>query len=398
MASLRERTSASGEKTWSVLYRVGKKQSSRAFEDEKSATDFKTLCDVLKDPLKAIATIEAGAAGAVTLDQLAAEFFDWKTRDVEERTIKDYRRDYANWIQPQLGHRIAETVDELDVQRLVDHMADRLDAKSVGDRHMILHSIYKYGSARSRRLVTHNPCLETQMPKRTKKPPKGMPLPAWFAIRSTARDLEPDALDLAEFIVATGWRWSEAAALTSALVDCYLDDDGTDLTVATMGRVMRNGSDVAGAKSSAGFRATKVPEPAASIVRRRMIGKGPEDLIFTNAQGRKWYQQNFLNRTWPRMLREAGLDDAPGTRYTPHHLRHTQPMILNRAGATPAEMQRRMGHESITTTLNVYGGMIDDIPNDVLAKVSALLTNQAAPREIVAGEVVLGDIEPYSAG
>jgi site-specific recombinase XerD len=392
MASVRTRQARDGSTTYAVLYRVGKKQSSRAFTDSKSAEKFKTLCDVL-GPMKAIATIEADGTGALTLDQLAAEFFDWKKRDVELRTIKDYRRDYANWIQPRLGHRVAETVDELDVQQLVDHMATRLDAKSVGDRHMILHSIYKYGSARSRRLVTHNPCLETQMPKRTKKPPKGVPLPAWFALRAHGRDIEPDALDLAEFIVATGWRWSEAAALTIEHVDCYFDDDGTDLTVATMGNVMRAGQVVPGAKSRAGFRASKVPEPAASIVRRRMVGKGPTDLIFTNDQGRKWYQQNFLNRTWPRILRAAGLPDDPGTRYTPHQLRHTQPMLLNRAGATPAEMQRRMGHESITTTLNVYGGMIDDIPNDVLAKVSALLSDASPVIEgsVVSGELVSGD-------
>lgn len=391
MASIRERTSKGGEKTWAVLYRQDGKQSSRSFADAKSAQKFKVLVDAL-DAEKALATLEAQGTGALTLDQLAAEFFGWKTRDVTARTIVDYRRDYANWIQPRLGHRVAETVDELDVQQLVDHMAGRLDAKSVGDRHMILHSIYKYGSARSRRLVTHNPCLETQMPKRTKKAPKGVPLPAWFALRQHSRDIEPDALDLAEFIVATGWRWSEAAALTVQHVDCYFDDDGTDLTVATMGKVMRAGHVVDGAKSRAGFRASKVPQPAASVVRRRIVGKGPADLVFTNEQGRKWYQQNFLNRTWPRMLRAAGLSDDPGDRYTPHQLRHTQPMLLNRAGASPAEMQRRMGHESITTTLNVYGGMIDDIPNDVLARVSALLSGQPTAGEVVTGAVVRGEL------
>ena len=391
MASIRERTAKNGETTWTVLYRVGKKQSSKAFEDEKSAEDFKTLCDVLKDPLKALATIQASETGALTLDQLAEEFFAWKTRDVEERTIRDYRRDYANWIQPRLGHRLAETVDELDVQQLVDHMATRLDAKSVGDRHMILHSIYKYGSARSRRLVTHNPCLETQMPKRVKKPPKGMPLPAWFALRAANAETDPDALDLAEFIVATGWRWSEAAALSVEHVDCFTDDDGTDLTVATMGQVMRGGRPVAGAKSRAGFRASKVPDPAASILRRRMVGKAPSDLVFTNAAGRKWYQQNFLNRTWPRMLAAAGLPDEPGERYTPHHLRHTQPFLLNKAGATPVEMQRRMGHESLAM-LNTYNQMIDDIPNDVLVKMGRLLSNTPSAGQVVAGEVIQGDV------
>lgn len=395
MASIRTRTSAAGVTTYAVLFRRGTRQTSETFvnlKGDRSAEWFKGLVELL-GPDKALAELNGGdQAHALTVDELAEKFFEWKKGDVDARTIDDYRRDYDNWIKPTLGHRRADGVDELDVQKWVDGMTGRLEPKSVGDRHMILHSMFKFGCAKVRRLVDHNPCTETQMPKRTKKPPKGMPLPAWFAIRETCRKPEPDALDLAEFIVGVGWRFSEATALTVAMVEEYTDQDGTDLVVATMRKVTRKGQSVDAAKSYAGFRRSKIPDPAAGIVLRRIVGKGPDDLVFTNSQGGKWFQQNFLNRTWPRMLRLAGLDDTPGKRYTPHHLRHTQPMVLNRAGATMPEMQRRMGHESINTTINVYGGLIDDISNETLANMSTILSGQKPKGQIVQGTVVEPDV------
>lgn len=389
MASVRERVSKSGETSWSVLYRMHKKQTSRTFVSAKAAEDFKTLCDVL-GPAKAIATLDAAQKSALTVDELARRFFEWKAADVEPRTLADYRRDYDNWIKSWFGHRVADTIDELDVQAWVDHMSKTLDPKSVGDRHMILHSMYKYGAARVRRLVEHNPCTETQLPKRRSKPPKGMPVAVWQVFRAKAREVEPDAADLAEFIASTGWRWSEAVALRVGHVEQYTDTDGTDLVVATMSAVMRAGKvSEDSAKSEAGFRRSKLTRTAARIVLARMTGKGPNDLVFTTAAGSAWRQANFLNRTWPRMLRAAGLPDKAGERMTPHHLRHMQPAVLNRAGATPMQMQRRMGHESINTTMSQYGGLIDDVTNEVLAKMSALLDGPETPAlEVVAGSVV----------
>jgi integrase len=292
---------------------------------------------------------------------------------------------YDNWIGPRIGTRRASAVDELDVQQLVDHMARDLDAKSVADRHMILHSMYRFGSAKVRRLVDHNPCLETQLPKRVKKPPKGVTLTEWAALYEAAKTVDKDAADLMFFIAGTGWRWSEAAALTVRKVEEYPDKDGTDRMWVTMSGVMRQAQVVEdAAKSRAGIRRMKLPASVAKVVRRRIEGKGPDDLVFTNKAGRKWYQQNFLNRTWTRIVEASGLEWRP----TPHFLRHTHVALLDRAGATLPEMQRRIGHESIETTINVYGGMIDDIGAETLDALDRLLTAE----QPVAGEVITGSV------
>lgn len=390
MASIRERGS-----NVAVLYRIGTgrdaTQTSTTFTNRKDAERFKTLIDLLGVD-RAIAEMQAERDVGVTLDQLAKQFLAWKERDVEARTIADYRRDYDNWISPHLGHRQAEAVDERDVQDLVDHMATRLEPKSVADRHALLGAIYRYGSAKSRQIVTHNPCLETQLPKRVKKPPKGVTLPEWRVLYAAAQEVNADAADLMLFIFATGWRFSEATALRFRDVET-VDRDGRPVTYAAMRAVFRRDGENRRvlaedeAKSRAGLRLVSLPPTVAAMVDRRQVGKGAGDFVFTNPAGNPWRQNNFLYRTWPAILKKAALDRKP----TPHWLRHGHVPLLNRAGVSLPEMQRRLGHEDIAITINTYGRMIDDMSPESLDKLDALLADAPAS-QVVTGEVVAGVI------
>lgn len=397
MASIRERHSKAGETTWAVLYRLGEKQCSTTFVNAKSAEDFKSLVEIL-GPSRALAELSGQQTDGLTVDQLAAKFFEWKSggNRVTPRTMADYRRDYENWIKDRLGTRRADSIDEIDVQEFVDDISQQLSAKSVADKHMLLHSMFKFGVAKTRRLVGYNPCTETELPKRGKKLPRGATLAEYQALLTAARRTDRDAADLLEFIAATGWRWSEAAALPVRNITEWTDDSGRDVMVAAMGRVFRKDGDgkqiVAedDAKSQAGLRTSKVPASAAEMVRRRLVGKGPDDYVFTNGAGRKWYQQNFLSRTWVSIEKHAGLD----RHLTPHAFRHMHIAVLDRAGATLPQMQRRAGHDDIQTTINVYGGTISDIDNDVLDRLDAILAPQSAAVEVVQGVTVKPALGP----
>lgn len=389
MASIRKRVSNAGETSYAVLFRVGGQQRSRTFQaapgkrPEKFAADFKALVDILGGE-KALETLTAKAASGLTVDELAQQFFAWKATDVTPRTLTDYQRDYDNWIKPRLGHRHCSSLDERDVQVFVDDIAKDLHPKSVADRHMLLHSMFKFGAARTRRLVDYNPCTETSLPKRGKRITKGATHAEFLALHAAAQTVDPDAADLILFIAGTGWRWSEAAALPARNVN---DDEPMRVIMSQVFR--RDGAyrlSIAEdeAKSQAGLRLNKVSPTPAAIVRRRMVGLGPDDLIFTNAAGRQWYQQNFLSRTWPKIEEAAGLD----RHLTPHALRHLHVALLDRSGATPSQMQRRVGHDDIRTTLNVYGGMIDDITDDVLGNLDAFLQPPTVAGEVVASEVI----------
>jgi integrase len=290
--------------------------------------------------------------------------------------MADYRRDYANWIKPWLGHRAAELIDESDVQQLVDHMARTLAPKSVADRHMLLHSMYQFGKARTRKLVTHNPCLETELPKRVKKPPKGTTVPEFRALLEAATRRNADAHDLIAFLGETGWRFSEATALDVRDVE----DDGTDVwvSVSQVFRLDASYSQVLSvdqAKSYAAFRRIRLFPASAAPVRRCVVGKRPGDLVFTNSRGRPWNQNTFLRETWPRIVAEAGLTN-PERKLTPHWLRHMHVAVLAAAGVPMQEIQRRIGHESIKTTIDVYGGMIGDISDDSIGRAGEIMAGR----------------------
>lgn len=390
MASVRENV-RNGSKTWSVLYRVGRKQTSLTFTIKSKADEFAALCNIL-GPEKARATLYAERNNGLTVGELAVRYFDWKAPDLTDRTLADYRRDYDNWIEPWFGHRMADSVDETDVQAWVDHMKKKLEPKTVKGHHVLLGALFRFGVARSRRLVSHNPCMETQLPKPKRKAPRGFTLTEWAAFYAANQATHPDASDLALFLVLTGWRWSEAAALPVGAVEDYGDQMYVAVTQVSRRDAALKFVIVADAKNYTSLRRIEVTPATADLIRRRIVGKGPAELVFTNAAGRRWYQQNFLTRTWTDMLDAAGLPSEGGGRKTPHALRHTHIAMLDRSGATLPQMSRRAGHSDIRTTVNVYGGMIDNIGADVLHNLDALALPKPASGEIVQSTVEVGPL------
>lgn len=383
MASVRERRSKSGETTWAVLYRQGEKQCSKTFDNPTAADRVAQLINTLgpERGLKTWAEEQPGRARGLTLDELVQPWFASKTRNMSARGLADYRRDYTNWIKPTFGHREAALIDELDVQNWVDVVLAPLSAKTVADRHALLHQIFKWGSARKRALVPHNPCLETDLPKRRRKPPKGLTWPEWMALRDAAYRVNEESADLILFIASTGWRIGEATALRVTAVD-----DSDAYMYVSMTHVNRKGEGVVeGSKSEAGLRRIRMLPEAAAMLRRRMVGKGPNDLVFTNSHSPLglWEPSTFRNRWWRKSVVEAGLVER---KPTPHWLRHTHVLLCHKAGMGLAEIQRRIGHEDIKTTINVYGRLIDDMDDSVTTALDALVSG-AAP-QVVVGQVI----------
>lgn len=373
---MRQRTSKDGTVTFQVLFRDGGRQRSRTFASSKAAEMFADKVRVL-GPKRALAEAELG--DGLTLDQVAERFFEHQaTRVRSERTITDYRRDYKNWITDPLGWQVAALIDETDVQKWVDSMRGKLSAKSIGDRHALLHGIFKYASAPTRRLIPagHNPTIGTELPKKVKGLPKGMRVGEWQALHAALQQIDPDAADLAEFMLASGWRWSEATALCTYDVE----DDGR-YVYATVSQVARRQGDgsvqiVQDTKSAAGRRRVKLDHLASAMVRKRMDYLAPGDLVFTTSGGSMWNYSHFRNRFWVKAIDAAQLHRRP----TIHWLRHSTVGLLDAVHVGPAKIQRRVGHESITTTIDVYGGMIDDISDAEIDAFAAL--RSADPRAI----------------
>lgn len=378
-----------------MLYRHGNKQASRTFATPKAADDFRQLIDVLgPDRAIEVAFGTQDRDERITVDELWEQFIAWKQDKVTPRTLNDYARDYRNWVRPEFGHRAAASIDERDVQRWVDRMGRDLAPKSVGDRHLLLFMAYKWGKARSRQYVNHNPCEETELPAVKRKRAKGTTVSEWRAILEVAARRNPDAHDLILFLGDVGWRFSEAIALPVRNVEER--DDGVWVNMTQVFRMEHNRQVLTpdASKSFAGFRNVPVlADETGAMLLRRCAGKGPDDLVFTNSRGNHWNQWTFLRNTWPGILREAGLWHGTRVSPTPHWLRHMAVAVLAAAGAKAHEIMPYVGHEDMSTTLGVYGGMLGGLEGSVRQKANRILSGEVQRGMVVTGEVVRGVLE-----
>jgi integrase len=172
-----------------------------------------------------------------------------------------------------------------------------------------------------------------------------------------------------------------------------------------MTNVYRRGEGVVeDGKTDAAGRRLRVMGEGAKVLARRLVGKGINDLVFPHpspgrgkghakdADGRPvtapWSPGSFGRHYWPKLVEAAGLTDRGPT---PYWLRHTHVAICHASGMTLPEIQRRIGHESIQTTIDVYGRMIDGMSDDVADRLEQLLTPTGA--QVIEGETIRGELD-----
>jgi integrase len=80
----------------------------------------------------------------------------------------------------------------------------------------------------------------------------------------------------------------------------------------------------------------------------------PGEFVFTTATGAMLRRSNFGRHHFKPALEAAGVD--PDVRF--HDLRHTCAALLIEQGAHPKEIQARLGHSSIRTTLDLYAHLM----------------------------------------
>lgn len=385
MASIRKRTGSRGT-TYAVLFTTPtKKQSSKTFTDGKAAEKFRKLVDAVGGD-GALEIMAGEKSGARTVDDLAVEWLKWKRRDMTVEGHRDYERQYAKWIKPTFGRRIAEKVTERDVQHWVDVvLAPGLGGKSVAGKHALLHGLFKWASAKSRGYVTHNPCKETELPKRIKPKVRGLTIRELLVMLEAGERLAKDdpafrdAADVIAVMAGTGWRPGEA--LSPAAQHVEVADNGR--VFLTMGQVYRRGEGIVeGGKTDAADRYLRVLGPGAAALRRRLVGRAWDALVFPNPKtGKAWTPESFRRHYWAPIVTEAGLGKRQPT---PYWLRHTHVLLCVKAGLELPEIQRRIGHESIQTTIDVYGRLIDGMSDAAADRMEALFT----PSTMVEGTVV----------
>jgi integrase len=90
-------------------------------------------------------------------------------------------------------------------------------------------------------------------------------------------------------------------------------------------------------------------------------------MVFQAPEGGPVRAANFRNRVWQPAVEKVGIKG-----FTFHSLRHSSVGFMVGAGAHPLVIQRRVGHASMSTTMDVYGEVLPELDERVARDLGAL--------------------------
>ncbi|MEI2715319.1 MAG: tyrosine-type recombinase/integrase [Nocardioides sp.] len=104
-------------------------------------------------------------------------------------------------------------------------------------------------------------------------------------------------------------------------------------------------------------RRTVTIAPAVAAALTRLIdGRAPDDFVFTTRKGFPVHNGDFYRGVWRPLMKALAAEGIAPFRF--HDLRHTHVAWLVAGGAPLPHIQARLGHESITTTIDTYGHLL----------------------------------------
>jgi integrase len=340
VASIRPRSRRDGTPYWSVLYNLDGRQSSTSFNDQADAEYLRDLINrVGAARALELANLERRQRSAMTVEQFLRRYINHLT-GLERGTITRYLSYIERDIGPHLGAIPLTELSRDDVAAWVNRMqATGSSGKTVKNKRDFLASAL-HAAVKNNEILT-NPC-DGVRPQRWDR------LEMVFLTREEFRTLN-DAVatywrPMVEFLVASGCRWSEATALRP-------DDVDRLANTVRISRAWKKGNELGVPKTRKSRRTINLP----GRVLDQLDYTG--EWLFTNSgvgnrnRGGPVRLPNFTGNVWRPALARAELDKTPRI----HDLRHTCASWLIQSGVPLPVVQSHLGHESIETTVGVYG-------------------------------------------
>ncbi|MGI8816416.1 MAG: tyrosine-type recombinase/integrase [Pseudonocardia sp.] len=291
-------------------------------------------------------------------------------------------------------------IDHLSIQTWVTELGRTLAPATVAECRRLTGGVLR--SAVRNRLIAFNPCEDIRVQRRRIRDTDERVISREVFRRQLLPAVPLRHRAVVAIAAGAGLRWGEAAGV------CL---DAIDLDRAQV-RIIRTVVEVSGhtsfkpyPKSTAGRRSVPLPGWLVDLLREHMTGvpAGAGGLVFPNEVGGALRRTLFRARIWRPALVRAGLlgrvtsdgerftawwSDSSGTpsqedfrshsaavmhvaRYQAgglrfHDLRHSYATWLVDGGVPPNMVQRAMGHERSSTTLDLYTRRTDD-PTRILA-------------------------------
>ncbi|ATL31245.1 tyrosine-type recombinase/integrase [Streptomyces formicae] len=122
-------------------------------------------------------------------------------------------------------------------------------------------------------------------------------------------------------------------------------------------------------KTKRSRRTVVVTEAFWQKLKRRARGKAQDDLLFTGPEGNRWDPGTFRRLRWMPAIELAIEKFGLAKRPRLHDVRHSHASWLIAAKVPLPAIQRCLGHESITTTVDRYGHLLDALDDEVITAI-----------------------------
>lgn len=181
-----------------------------------------------------------------------------------------------------------------------------------------------------------------------------------------------------------GLRFGECAALRVSRVNFFKQTVNVTETANEVGDKVIFGEP----KTKASRRSVSLPDLVVHELSEHLASSAPIDpdaLVFVRPGGGVLRRKHFRSRVWVPTVKAAGYDDL-----TFHGLRHSAAGLMIELGTHPRVIQKRLGHSSIRTTMDVYGSVLESVDNEVIDGLNGLLGRSDTARHAASGETSRG--------
>jgi integrase len=272
-----------------------------------------------------------------------------------------------------------DTVTEADIKAWLIGWNRSLKTKA--NYHGLLYGVFNYALEKGE--IAQQPLLRTA-PKRSKIRQSQADLRFLTEAEfTTTAEVAKDAGDLLRVTVGTGMRYGEVTALWVSDVDLRHrtvrvnkawkrdGEDGEQDVPSWLRKQLRSkhamrGHHLGKPKTPKSRRTIEISEAVAEILTRHVAGKAADDFVFVTPTGLPLHNADYYERVWTPLMGAIGQKGIAPFRF--HDLRHTHVSWLIAGGVPLPHIQARLGHESITTTIDTYGHLLP-LGGDLISQV-----------------------------
>lgn len=271
----------------------------------------------------------------------------------------------VRYVVPVLGAQRLTQLTPVEVQALYGKLQERgLSARTVRYCHTVFSNAL--GQAVKWRLSAQNPAQYVDLPKQQKQEMRTLSETDAAHFLRVASGSKHHALFAT--LLGTGLRPGEAFALQWP----DLDEARNTLRVQRTVTVSRSGWTFAPPKTARGRRHLALPPGLTRLLlehRREQTVPNPHNLVFPSDTGTPLNLRNVTQRYFKAVLKAAGLP----AELRLYDLRHTHATLLLSQNEHPKIVSERLGHATVTLTLDTYSHVLPGMQSASALKLDAVL-------------------------